>query len=176
MKILNFDSQISFSSTIFIASKGIAIENALRYVPEYAWRYDLDRQHIMMTSSNGNIFRVTGHLCGEFTGHRIHKGQWRGALIFSLMLSKQSWGWWFETPSGSLWRHYNASFLILTLIYIATWSCWATMILVVNTNTPYINDNVKTWTQWHSSSGIHCVRWHEPSEILHARNCTLNSY
>ena len=22
----------------------------------------------MMTSSNGNIFRVTGHLCGEFTG------------------------------------------------------------------------------------------------------------
>ena len=24
----------------------------------------------MMTSSNGIIFRVTGHLCGEFTGHR----------------------------------------------------------------------------------------------------------
>ena len=24
--------------------------------------------HCMMTSSNGNIFRVTGHLCGEFTG------------------------------------------------------------------------------------------------------------
>ena len=26
--------------------------------------------YIMMTSSNGNIFRVTGHLCGEFTGLR----------------------------------------------------------------------------------------------------------
>ena len=25
---------------------------------------------IMMTSSKGNIFRVTGHLCGEFTGPR----------------------------------------------------------------------------------------------------------
>ena len=24
----------------------------------------------MMTSFNGNIFRVTGTLCGEFTGHR----------------------------------------------------------------------------------------------------------
>ena len=24
----------------------------------------------MMTSSNGNIFRITGPLCGEFTGHR----------------------------------------------------------------------------------------------------------
>ena len=23
---------------------------------------------VMMTSSNGNIFRVTGPLCGEFTG------------------------------------------------------------------------------------------------------------
>ena len=26
--------------------------------------------NLMMTSSNGNIFLVTGHLCGEFTGHR----------------------------------------------------------------------------------------------------------
>ena len=25
---------------------------------------------VMMTSSNGSIFRVTGHLCGEFTGDR----------------------------------------------------------------------------------------------------------
>ena len=42
-----------------------------------------------------------------------HKGQWRGALIFSLIcalnqqLSKQSWGWWFEAPSCLLWRHCN---------------------------------------------------------------------
>ena len=28
------------------------------------------KYHIIMTSSNGNIFRVTGVLCGEFTGHR----------------------------------------------------------------------------------------------------------
>ena len=26
--------------------------------------------YVMMTSSNGNIFRFTGPLCGEFTGHR----------------------------------------------------------------------------------------------------------
>ena len=48
-----------------------------------------------MTSSNGNIFRVTGHLCGEFTGHRwvlCKKGQWRQ---------------WFETPSNPLWHHCN---------------------------------------------------------------------
>ena len=42
----------------------------------------------MMTSSNGNIFRVTGHLCGEFHRSPVnfpHKGQWRGALMFSLI-------------------------------------------------------------------------------------------
>ena len=41
----------------------------------------------IMTSSNGNNFHVTGHLCREFTGHRWipHKGQWRGGLMFSLI-------------------------------------------------------------------------------------------
>ena len=29
---------------------------------------ELKYVNIMMTSSNGNIFRVTGPLCGEFTG------------------------------------------------------------------------------------------------------------
>ena len=41
-----------------------------------------------------------------------HRGQWRGALMYSLIclnkrLSKQSRRRWFETPSCSLWRHYN---------------------------------------------------------------------
>ena len=31
---------------------------------------DLLQHTFMMTSSNGDIFRVTGHLCGEFTGPR----------------------------------------------------------------------------------------------------------
>ena len=50
------------------------------------WKYN-----IMMTSSNGNIFRVIGHLCGEFTGQRgnsPHKGQWRGAMMFSLKCAR----------------------------------------------------------------------------------------
>ena len=36
----------------------------------------------MMTSSNWNIFPITGTLCGEFAGH---KGHWRGTLVFSLI-------------------------------------------------------------------------------------------
>ena len=68
-----------------------------------------------MTSSNGNIFRVTGHLCGEFTGPRWiphTKASDAGLWYFfdvrpNKQLSKQSWGWWFETLSSSIWRHRN---------------------------------------------------------------------
>ena len=34
------------------------------------WGRYLRERKSMMTSSNGSIFRVTGPLCGEFTGHR----------------------------------------------------------------------------------------------------------
>ena len=50
-----------------------------------------------------------------------HKGQWRGAfdIFFDLhpnkRLSKQSWGWWFETPLHPLWRHCNGSSTYVTL-------------------------------------------------------------
>ena len=39
-----------------------------------------------------------------------HKDQWRGDLMISCLnkrLSKQSWSWWFKTPSLSLWRYCN---------------------------------------------------------------------
>ena len=63
----------------------------------------------MMTSSNGNIFRVTSHLCGQFTAQRPVTQSF--GVFFDLRmnqrLSKQSWGWWFETLSRPLWRHRN---------------------------------------------------------------------
>ena len=46
------------------------------YLPKISFKYPIGqwvterKTVIMMTSSNGNIFRVTGPLCGEFTGHR----------------------------------------------------------------------------------------------------------
>ena len=63
----------------------------------------------MMASSNGNIFRVTGHLCGEFPTQRPITRSFD--VYFDLRtnkrLSKQSWRWWFETPSRPLWHHRN---------------------------------------------------------------------
>ena len=78
----------------------------------------------MMTSSNGNIFRVTGHLCGEFTGpgeFPAHGPVMRSFdVFFDLYLNKrlntQSWGWWFKTPSPSLWRHCNEQSCFTTQI------------------------------------------------------------
>ena len=69
----------------------------------------------LMTSSNGNIFRVTGPLCGEFTGPGEFPTQRPVTRNFDVFfdlrlnkrLSKQSWGWWFETLSRPLWRHCN---------------------------------------------------------------------
>ena len=69
----------------------------------------------MMTSSNGNIFRVTGPLCGEFTGPGEFPAQRPVTRSFDVFfdlrlnkrLNKQSWGWWFETLSRPFWRHRN---------------------------------------------------------------------
>ena len=72
-----------------------------------------------MTSSNGKNPRYWPFVRGIHRSpvNSPHKGQWRGALMFSLISTlnkrcwingKQWWGWWFETPPRQLWRHYNA--------------------------------------------------------------------
>ena len=71
----------------------------------------------MMTSSNGNIFRVIALCAGnsqvicEFPAKRPVTRSF--GVFFDLRLnkrlSKQSWGWWFETPSSPLWRPCNTN-------------------------------------------------------------------
>ena len=53
-------------------------------------------------------------------------------LRLNKRLSKQSWGWWFETPSCPLWRHRNG------------WS--------KNTSTVYLN--VITYPDPYSDAGL----------------------
>ena len=67
----------------------------------------------MMTSSNGNIFRVTGHLCGKLTGD---KDQWRGALMFSLICAWIN-GWENNRAAGDLRRHRAHYDIIVTRYY-----------------------------------------------------------
>ena len=72
---------------------------------------------VHMTLSNGNIFCVTGPLCREFTSEFPAKRPVTRSfdvffdLCLNKRLSKQSCGWWFETPSCPLWHHSNKSTL-----------------------------------------------------------------
>ena len=61
----------------------------------------------MMTSSKGNIFRVTGPLCGEFTGHRrIPLTKASDAELWCFLWSAP-WidGWVNNRGAGDLRRH-----------------------------------------------------------------------
>ena len=65
----------------------------------------------ILTSSNGNIFRVTGHLCGRpvtrsfdvFFDLRLNK-----------QLSKQWWGWWFSCHPA----HYDVNVMGCRNVYL----------------------------------------------------------
>ena len=74
----------------------------------------------MMTSSNGNIFRVTGPYWGI---HRSpvnfpHKDQWRGALVFSLICARIH-GWTNNREAGDLRRHHALYDVIVKTISTA---------------------------------------------------------
>ena len=95
----------------------LVAEVELSLPPPYPYDYKGDTLtmicFIMITSSNGNFFWVTGHLCRELTGHRWIPHTKASDVEFSCFfnlrpnrrLSKQWWGWWFVTPSRPLWRH-----------------------------------------------------------------------
>ena len=86
------------------------------------------KTRFMMTSSNWNIFRVTGPLCGEFNGPGEFPPQRPVTRSFDVFfdlrlnkrLSKQPWGWWFETPSWSSWRHCNVTSTLSPLFQYKT--------------------------------------------------------
>ena len=95
----------------------------------------------MTTSSNGNLFRVTGLLCGEFTGPRwisLHKGQWRGALMFFFICDWIN-DWVNNREAGDL-RRYRVHYDVIVML---------------RTLTGYHNNMVSGHV-----SGIHLPQWH----------------
>ena len=122
--VLNTSFGWRYSSKCFdiisLISKGIGLRHE---VHKWLWRQRPSQVKFlyvsvrinMMTLSNGNIFRVTGPLCGEFTGPGEFPTQRPVTRSFDVFLdlrlnkrlNKQSWGWWFETLSRPFWRHRN---------------------------------------------------------------------
>ena len=80
------------------------------------WRYQMETFSALLALCAGNSPVNSPHKC-----------QWCGSLMFffylrpNKRLSKQWWGWWFETPSRSLWRHCNTS---VAIVITASW-CYA---------------------------------------------------
>ena len=72
----------------------------------------MPRSHHEMETFSALLALCVGNspVTGEFTSQRPVTQSFD--VFFDLrlnkQLSKQSWGWWFEMPSRSLWRHCNA--------------------------------------------------------------------
>ena len=88
-----------------------------------SWRHQMESFSALLALYAGN-----SPVTGEFPAQR--PVTWRFDAFFDLCLnkrlSKQSWGWWFDTPSFPLWRRCNANGKnICYLHYICTRSCSA---------------------------------------------------
>ena len=142
-------------------------------------RYRADRY--TMTSSNGNIFHVTGYLwgnspvTGEFPSQRPVTRSFD--VFFDLhlnkQLSKQSWGWWFEMPSHPLCCHCNdilLSVMTLVLTYLQN-----------RERVPFthlkLENKIFNTCQWHSiSKGDAILNIPVLSLIITLKNCIPDVY
>ena len=102
----------------------------------------------MMTSSSGNIFRVTDHLREEFTSPGEFPAQRPVKRSFDVFfdlrlnkrLSKQSWGWWLVAKWHPQW-------------------CQCSDFIFAR----YIN----VGTKWHFKDNVYkCIFWNENCHIL----------
>ena len=92
---------VSLQCSAFIAVELWAIMCFIGYIG----RQLLDRNP-MMTLSNGNIFCVTGHLCGEFTGPGDFPAQRQVTRSFDVsLICARINGWVNNGEAGDLRRH-----------------------------------------------------------------------
>ena len=70
------------------------------------WRHQMETFSALLALCAGK-----SPVTGEFPSQRPVTRRWSFDVFLHLCLnkrlSKQSWGWWFETPSHSLWCHCN---------------------------------------------------------------------
>ena len=126
----------------------------------------------MMASPNGNIFLVTGPLCGEFTSDRwipLKRPVTRSFDDFFYLglnkrLSKQSRGWWFKTPSRPLWRHCNVIAVLVVVIIIHCHGLWRHVFEIIG---KLISKSSLTLLWRHNEHGG--VSNHQPHDCLFKR-------
>ena len=129
--------------------------------------YDCWFVNSMMTSSNVNIFRVTGHLCGEFTGNRLLAFVYETYLAYPKIMCISI----FILVTTTLWdRHPHVPFCVAIYIYIYIYiymiiTAIITVIIkaiipVMGTNIPWIKvDRDRSGIMVppvHNGSSLHC--------------------
>ena len=93
------------------------------------WRHQMETFSALLALCAGN-----SSITGEFPSQRPVTRSFD--VFFDLhlnkRLSKQSWGWWFDTPSRSVWRHCNdqKGSTILQCLWI--WNCFHDVFQHVN--------------------------------------------
>ena len=91
-------------------------------LPPSWWRHQMETFSALLAFCAGN-----SPVTGEFAAQRPVTQSFDVFFDLGLnkRLSKQSWGWWFETPSRPLWRHCNditCTYMVLyTYLSIIVW-------------------------------------------------------
>ena len=133
------------------------------------------------------FFRVTGLLCGSYTGHRWIPSQRPVTRNFDIFfdlhpnkqLSKESWGCWFGASSRSLWRYCNVNWSadLYGSGLFPKWSSW--MVWAPNFQSVWSSDviwrhtplwtlvQVIIWTEVGRSVSAHDIRLSAISTINH---------
>ena len=82
------------------------------------WRHQMEKFSALLAICAGN-----SPVPGEFPAQRPVTRSF--GVFFDLRpnkrLSKQSWGWWFETPSRPLWRHRNGLYAVSLVRAVYIW-------------------------------------------------------
>ena len=125
------------------------------------WRHQMGTVSALLAFFVGN-----SPVTGEFPSQRPVTRSFD--VFFDLRLnkrlSKQSWGWWFETPSRSLWRHRNDHFQIHTPRTLSSSSIIRASRQHIDAACPSSQSQYKLLHKY--SLLMHCIKIKSPAKFL----------
>ena len=123
------------------------------------WRHQMETFSTLMALCAGN-----SPVTGEFPAQRPVTRSFDVSFDLRLnkRLSKQSWGWWFETPLRSLWRHCNGlriSKHMYNHTYTLTHAYSETVCRYFFAKFLSVADVVDVWYKWFERDHSKCTGW-----------------
>ena len=116
------------------------------------WRHQMKTLSALLATCAGNS-PITGELPAQRPVTRSFDA------FFDVRLSKQPWGWWFDTPSCPLWRHCNGSCIIKPVIpvMINENKCNLFLHILKQISRQRVNAE-NTWVmKWYCNLGANCI-------------------